>query len=81
MLHMAPRDGILCLRLTKPCGRRDQCGRRIVVRLHFIVLHEVHKIRPEEEGDGLPNMQWRLRVIAAAALGGIAVWAALIFLI
>ena len=43
--------------------------------------YEIDKIHPEEEGDGLPNIQWRLRVIVAAMLGGAAAWAGFIFLI
>jgi hypothetical protein len=43
--------------------------------------YEIDKIHPEDEGDGLPNIQWRLRIIAAAMLGGAAAWAGFIFLI
>jgi hypothetical protein len=35
----------------------------------------------EEEGDGLPNMRWRLRTIIASALVGLAAWAVAILLI
>jgi len=43
--------------------------------------YEIDKIHPEDEGDGLPNIQWRLRIIVAAILGGAAVWVGFIFLI
>jgi hypothetical protein len=43
--------------------------------------YEIDKIHPEDEGDGLPNIQWRLRIIVAAVLGGAAAWAGFIFLI
>ncbi len=43
--------------------------------------YEIDKVPPEEEGDGLPNMRWRLRVITAATLGSVAAWSALFFLI
>jgi hypothetical protein len=43
--------------------------------------YEIDKIPPEDEGDGLPNMRWRLRVIVATTLGGVAAWAAVISLI
>jgi hypothetical protein len=36
---------------------------------------EIDKIHPEDEGDGLPNIRWRLRIIVAAMLGGAAAWA------
>ncbi len=42
---------------------------------------EIDKMPPEEDGDGLPNMQWRLRVIVVTTLGSVAAWTALIFLI
>jgi hypothetical protein len=43
--------------------------------------YEIDRIPPEEEGDGLPNMRWRLRIIFASTLGGLAAWTAVISLI
>lgn len=43
--------------------------------------YEIDKLPPEEEGDGLPNMKWRLRVIFGSALAGLATWAAVISLL
>jgi hypothetical protein len=43
--------------------------------------YEIDKIPPEEEGDGLPNMCRRLRVIIASAVGGLVLWLAVISLI
>ena len=43
--------------------------------------NESDATNPEEEGDGLPNMQLRLRVIAIATLSGVAAWAAVYLLI
>jgi hypothetical protein len=37
--------------------------------------YKIDKVHPDDEGDGLPHMGWRLRVIVAASLG---TWAALI---
>ncbi|MDX6527396.1 MAG: hypothetical protein QOI43_2907 [Gaiellales bacterium] len=42
---------------------------------------EIDKIPPEDEGDGLPNMKWRLRVIVASMLGSSVVWAGVISLL
>jgi hypothetical protein len=43
--------------------------------------YEVDKIPPEDEGDGLPNMHWRLRIIVASILGSSVVWAGVISLL
>jgi hypothetical protein len=43
--------------------------------------YEIDKVPPEEEGDGLPNMKWRLRIIFGSALAGLAAWATLIALL
>lgn len=43
--------------------------------------YKIDKLPPEEEGDGLPNMKWRLRIIFGAAMAGIAAWTALISLL
>ena len=43
--------------------------------------YEIDKINAEDEGDGLPNIQWRLRIIVAAMLGGAAAWIGFIFLV
>jgi hypothetical protein len=49
--------------------------------LPYVMTYEIEQVPPEDEGDGLPNMRWRLRVIVAATLGGAAMWAALILLV
>jgi hypothetical protein len=43
--------------------------------------YEIDKIPPEDEGDGLPKMHWRLRVIVASMLVSSAVWAGVISLL
>jgi hypothetical protein len=43
--------------------------------------YKIDKIKPEDQGDGLPNMPWRLRAIIVAAVSGAAAWTALFFLI
>jgi hypothetical protein len=43
--------------------------------------YEIDKVPPEDEGDGLPNMRWRLRAIIATSLAGLATWTAVISLI
>ena len=37
--------------------------------------YKIDKVHPDDEGDGLPQIGWRLRVIVAASLG---TWAALV---
>jgi hypothetical protein len=36
--------------------------------------YEIDKIPPEDVGDGLPNIGWRLRIILITALGNLAAW-------
>jgi hypothetical protein len=36
--------------------------------------YDVDTIAPEEAGDGLPNMRWRLRVILATMAASLAIW-------
>jgi hypothetical protein len=43
--------------------------------------YKIDKIPPEEEGDGLPNMRWRLRIILASIIGGSVAWVGIISLI
>ncbi len=43
--------------------------------------YEIDRILPEDEGDGLPHMGWRLRIILAAVLSNFVVWAGVISLI
>ncbi len=43
--------------------------------------YEIDRIPPEDEGDGLPHMKWRLRVILASAVGSSIVWGGLILLV
>jgi hypothetical protein len=43
--------------------------------------YKIDKPSPEEEGDGLPDMKWRLRIIFGAAMAGIAAWGVLIALL
>jgi hypothetical protein len=43
--------------------------------------YKVDKIPAEDEGDGLPNMRWRLRIILASIIGGSAAWIGIISLI
>jgi hypothetical protein len=58
-----------------PIGPQPICGILIVMN------YEIDKVAPEDEGDGLPNMRWRLRAIIAASLAGLAALAAIISLI
>ena len=49
---------------------------------HIIAMnYEIDKIPPEDEGDGLPHMVWRLRIRPAAVLSNSVVWAGVILLI
>lgn len=43
--------------------------------------HEIDKTPPEDEGDGLPHLPWRLRVILASIIGSSLIWAGVISLI
>jgi hypothetical protein len=62
-------------------GPVDNVASRTLFMSYSRKEYEIDKIHPEDEGDGLPNIQWRLRIIAAAMLGGAAAWAGFIFLI
>jgi hypothetical protein len=54
---------------------------KLTIFCHALFMsYEIDVIPSEEEGDGLPNMRWRLRVISASVLGGLAAWIALLFL-
>jgi hypothetical protein len=66
---------------TRLIGRVDYVANRTLFMSCWGMDYEIDKIHPEEEGDGLPNIQWRLRIIVAAILSGAAVWAGFIFLI
>jgi hypothetical protein len=43
--------------------------------------YKIDILLPEDAGDGLPNMRFRLRVILASTLAGLAAWAAVVFLL
>jgi hypothetical protein len=43
--------------------------------------YELDRMPPEDEGDGLPNMHWRLRAILGSMIGSSVVWAVMISLI
>jgi hypothetical protein len=43
--------------------------------------YEIDRMPPEDEGDGLPNIHWRLRAILGSMIGSSVVWAAVISVI
>jgi hypothetical protein len=43
--------------------------------------YDADAIPPEEAGDGLPNMRWRLRAILATMVVSLTAWTAVISLI
>jgi hypothetical protein len=43
--------------------------------------YEIDAVPPEDEGDGLPNIQWRLRVILALAVASFVILTALLSLL
>jgi hypothetical protein len=66
---------------TRLIGPVDNLTSRTLFMSYSRMDYEIDKIHPKEEGDGLPNIQWRLRVIVAAMLGGAAAWIGFIFLV
>jgi hypothetical protein len=43
--------------------------------------YEIDTVPPEDEGDGHPNMQWRLRVILVLVVTGFVILSALLSLL
>ena len=43
--------------------------------------YEIDRMPPEDEGDGLLNMHWRLRAILGSLIGSSVAWAVMISLI
>jgi hypothetical protein len=43
--------------------------------------YEIDKVPPEDEGDGLPNMRRRMRIIFVSIVGGSVAWIGVISLL
>jgi hypothetical protein len=69
-----------------PLARRPDPAKAPIANLTLLchtngMENEIENISPGDEGDGLPNIRFRLRVILASALGSSLIWAGVILLI
>lgn len=40
--------------------------------------YEIDKPLPEDEGDGLPHIAWRLRIIIGTVMGSLVIWVSVV---